>query len=219
MRKKFTPNLLLVEGKDDLHVIRNLWLAQGESIDAFGIEWPQGNDPESGGKGALLAALPVQLRREQLERLGIVLDADESPESAWYAVTNRLRDEGYSVPSRLDANGLVLDHPTDDGPRVGVWLMPDNSLPGKVEDFVRMLIPAGDELAVEADGALKVIEGKDVQRYAVKDRPKAFIHTWLAWQDEPGRPMGAAITRQYLDPISTQAERFVAWLRRLFLEE
>jgi hypothetical protein len=95
--------------------------------------------------------------------------------------------------------------------------MPDNSLPGMLEDFVRMLIPQGDELASEADGVLSTIEDKGLQRYAPQDRSKAFIHTWLAWQEEPGRPMGAAITRKYLIPDSSQADVFAAWLRRLFL--
>ena len=205
--------VLLVEGVNDQHVVWHLCEAH-KLPECFAVE-------EMGGKEPLLESLYGYFRRDPLAypTVGILLDADESPESAWYAVTNRLRDEGYSVPSRLDAGGLVLDHPTGDGPRVGVWLMPDNSLPGKVEDFVRLLIPAGDELAVETDGALKVIEDKNVQRYAAKDRPKAFIHTWLAWQDEPGKPMGTAITKRYLDPNSTQAARFVAWLRQLFLEE
>jgi hypothetical protein len=45
---------------------------------------------------------------------------------------------------------------------------------------------------------------------------KANIHTWLAWQEEPGKPMGQAITAKYLNPKSKQAELFVNWLRALF---
>jgi len=95
--------------------------------------------------------------------------------------------------------------------------MPNNRLPGMLEDFVRMLIPGGDALVPEAEGALSIIEGKRLRRYAPQYRPKAFIHTWLAWQEEPGKPMGLAITKKDLNPGSPQADVFVAWLRRLFL--
>ena len=207
-----SQKVLLVEGVNDQHVVWALCEAH-KLPECFAVE-------EKGGKESLLESLYGYFQDPlAYPTVGILLDADERIESTWDAVTGRLQSAGYSVPSHLDAGGLVLDHPTGDGPRIGVWLMPDNSLTGKLEDFVRMLIPAGDELAAEADSALKVIEDKDVQRYADKDRPKAFIHTWLAWQDEPGRPMGAAITRRYLAPTSTQAERFVTWLRQLFLEE
>ncbi|MFH1466552.1 MAG: DUF3226 domain-containing protein [Pseudomonadota bacterium] len=46
--------------------------------------------------------------------------------------------------------------------------------------------------------------------------PKAVLHTWLAWQEEPGTPMGLALTRRYLDPCHPRAVAFAAWLRRLF---
>ena len=205
-----SQKILLVEGKDDQNVVWALCNAYELPRDFEVIE--------NGGKGILLSNLSRYLLAPLMYPvLGILMDADDNPESTWDAIATRLRDAGYSVPSRPDAEGTILEHPGD-GPRIGAWLMPDNRLPGKVEDFVRMLVPAGDELAAEADSALKVIEDKDVQRYADKDRPKAFIHTWLAWQEDPGKPMGLAVTKRYLDPASPQADVFLNWLRRLFLE-
>jgi hypothetical protein len=46
---------------------------------------------------------------------------------------------------------------------------------------------------------------------------KARIHPWLAWQDEPGSPMGQAIGKRDLDAHAPLAESFVDWLRRLML--
>jgi len=218
MKGAASSNLLLVEGKDDFHLIRNLWMVRDNREDAFEIKSPRAVDPDAGGKTVLLDSLPLELKREGLQRLGIVLDADENLSATWDAVASRLRAEGYPVPPDLPAQGLVLDHPSGDGPRVGVWVMPDNRLPGMLEDFVRLLIPDGDALAPEAEKAVQVIEGQGLQRYTSQHRPKAFIHTWLAWQKEPGKPMGAAITRRYLDSASLQADVFVAWLCRLFLE-
>jgi hypothetical protein len=48
------------------------------------------------------------------------------------------------------------------------------------------------------------------------DRSKAIIHTYLAWQDEPGRPMGPAITKQALQPDTNIARSFTSWLIQLF---
>ena len=206
-----SQKILLVEGKDDQNVV---W--------AFcnAYELPQDfKVRENGGKGVLLQSLQRYLLDPlAYPVLGILVDADDSLKSTWEAIATRLQDAGYSVPLHPGAEGTILEHPND-GPRLGIWLMPDNHLAGKLEDFVRLLIPKGDGLTPEAESALRAIEGKGVQRYAAKDRPKAFIHTWLAWQKDPGAPMGLAITKRYLDPNSPQADSFVAWLCRLFLEE
>jgi hypothetical protein len=38
------------------------------------------------------------------------------------------------------------------------------------------------------------------RRFGPLAEPKAIIHTWLAWQKEPGKPLGTAITARFLDP-------------------
>ncbi len=43
-----------------------------------------------------------------------------------------------------------------------------------------------------------------------------IIHTWLAWQREPGRPYGTAISERFLDPNVAEARVIAAWLRKLF---
>ena len=206
-----SQKVLLVEGDDDQHVVWALCEAH-KLPECFAVKVKK-------GKASLLKSLYWYLQDPlAYPVVGILLDADEQIESTWDAVAGRLRGAGYSLPSSPHTEGMVLDHPSGDGPRVGVWVMPDNRLPGMLEDFVRLLIPAGDALAPEAERALQVIEGRGLQRYASQHRPKAFVHTWLAWQEEPGKPMGLAITKRYLDPTSPQADVFVAWLCRLFLE-
>lgn len=56
----------------------------------------------------------------------------------------------------------------------------------------------------------KFDKNKDVHR------SKAKIHTFLAWNDEPGLPMGSAITARVLDPSLGSAKIFVDWLERCF---
>jgi len=42
------------------------------------------------------------------------------------------------------------------------------------------------------------------------------MHTWLAWQEEPGKPLGTAITAKFLDANVAQVDVLVAWLKALF---
>jgi len=39
---------------------------------------------------------------------------------------------------------------------------------------------------------------------------------WLAWQQEPGKPLGTAITARFLDPTVAQVDVLVSWLNRLY---
>jgi hypothetical protein len=213
--------LLLVEGRDDGAVAIALWNARGfpRSFEVEVEDEIEGIGGEIAGKDAVLKSLSVYFKNRQVYPVvGVLLDADESLSATWDAVAGRLQGAGYLIPSDLPTAGLVLDHPSGDGPRIGVWLMPDNSLPGMLEDFMRALIPGDDTLAPEVERALQAIEDKRLQRYASRHRPKAFIHTWLAWQKKPGKPMGLSITRGDLDPTAPQADAFVNWLYRLFLE-
>jgi hypothetical protein len=54
------------------------------------------------------------------------------------------------------------------------------------------------------------------RRFNAATEPKAIIHTWLAWQEEPGKPLGTAITARYLDPEVSEVDVLVSWLKRLF---
>lgn len=122
----------------------------------------------------------------------------------------------YNVPDELPPTGLLL-HPTDDDePIIGVWIMPDNQLNGMLEDFVAILSDPSDTILAEVDQTLLTIEGKSISRYKSIHKAKARIHTFLAWQEDPGTPMGLAITKKYLKPDSTNCLPFVNWLQELF---
>jgi hypothetical protein len=54
------------------------------------------------------------------------------------------------------------------------------------------------------------------KRFSSRGESKAIIHTWLAWQKEPGKPLGTAITARYLDPGVAEADVLVSWLKQLF---
>jgi len=204
---------LLVEGKNDQHVIWAL-CKQHNVEETFTVETPN-ND--SGGIGSLLNSIPVRLKIPRLKALGIVLDADQNLEARWQSLRSRLEESGYNnLPISPNADGIIIYIP--EKPKVGVWIMPNNRLPGILENFVAHLIPEGDELVPKVENILQDIENDSLNRYPFNKRPKAFIHTWLAWQETPGQPMGQAITAHALNHLAPIATSFVDWLRRLFGE-
>ncbi len=198
-----TPHVLLVEGADDQHVIQGLLRARG--IANIHIK-------PKGGWANLRETLDVELKASGLLSLGVVADADSPIASRWQSLRDVLRRDGMGdAPER---QGTIL--PGE--PRVGLWLMPDNSSDGVLEQFVELMIPKPDQLWLRAGSAVDQIPAEH-RRFALVDTPKAKIHTWLAWQERPGVPMGTAITAKFLDPSSAVAVRFTDWVRRLVSPE
>ncbi len=64
-----------------------------------------------------------------------------------------------------------------------------------------------------------LVEGKQDCRFRPTYRIKAKIHTWLAWQKEPGKPLGQAITATYFNANAPHAQELIDWIRRLFVPE
>ena len=93
--------------------------------------------------------------------------------------------------------------------------MPDNVLPGMLEDYLSFLVPAGDTLLGRARRTIDDIPARD-RRFADGHHSKALIHTWLAWQEDPGTPMGQAVTKRYFAVEGPRVTGFLDWLKRLF---
>ena len=206
--EKFNAKLL-VEGSDDQHVI---WAVceKYKIVESFDVI-------DTGSISRVLKRLPVDLKDESVGTVGVIIDADQDTQAIWQSLRDRLSPYGYQIPDEPNSEGFV--HASYDlYPRIGIWLMPDNLQSGMLEDFVKLLIRPDDLLSPFVEEILSKIEGEDIPTTYNKDlhRTKAFIHTWLAWQKEPGRPMGTAITATYLDHNSELCLRFVGWLNRLF---
>jgi hypothetical protein len=140
--------VLLVEGKDDLHVLASLFKYR-HIPEVFKLS-------DMGGIDRLLEALPVQLKASAIERVGLVIDADLNIAARWNSVRTILRTAGYlEVADSPHEGGIILRQA--DLPDVGVWLMPNNSMPGMVEDFATCLIPVDDPLSLRVDRVLDEI--------------------------------------------------------------
>ena len=202
-------NYLLVEGPDDAQVFFHL-------LRHYGLH-RQINIEHKAGIHRLLDQLDIELERSGLGRLGIIVDADTDIGTRWQSLRDRLIRCGYSnMPVEPQPQGTIVKK--GERPIVGIWLMPDNTIPGMLENFISSLVPPDDLLWPMANTIVQQVIVKD-RRFPVTQTIKAHLHTWLAWQEEPGKPMGQAIAKHYFDANAPYAQRLINWLRQLFTTE
>jgi hypothetical protein len=106
MSKKTNSKQLLVEGKNDRHVI---WALCGiyQLPQTFSVEIAEERGTE--GIEALLGGLPSRIEEPNLETLGIVVDADRDLAARWQAIRDRLNSCGYdNIPQIPPPEGWVL---------------------------------------------------------------------------------------------------------------
>jgi hypothetical protein len=97
-------------------------------------------------------------------------------------------------------------------------MMPDNQGRGMLETFLSVMRPSGsDDLWQHAEGACAQATDLGAPFKEVHQN-KAVLHTWLSWQDPPGRQLHEALRDRVLSDGSPLAKRFVAWFQRLFVD-
>ena len=151
--------VLVVEGQDERHVVWHLSNLHQE-MPEFCILNKEGIDN-------LLEDIGAEIRAPNRKVVGILLDANDDLYARWSAVSNRLREEEIEVPESPEAGGTILDGT----PRIGIWLMPDNTSSGELEDFVSKMIPDDDPVWPLSQGyidgipvAHRKFTGKKIQR-------------------------------------------------------
>jgi hypothetical protein len=200
--------VLWVEGPNDLHVVTNLCMRH-DLPETFKVKVADNVDE-------LLKLLRSSPKTSDLERFAAILDADLDLDRRWRQVQKALVAAGYrDAPEQPTPGGTIVRGP--DLPPAGIWLMPDNRLPGILEDFLAFLIPAGDPLLPRVDVFLDGIPEPE-RRFAAKDRSKARVHAWLAAQAQPGKPLGQAIQARYLDAEAAAVAPFLSWLRAALVD-
>lgn len=204
-QEKFTKKLL-VEGNDDQHVIWALCekFSIGENFDVVDCE----------GIESLLAQIPVRFKQSGVDTVGVIIDADLNIESRWQSIKDTLKPHGFVFPDKLPSNGFVSDN--HNGKVIGVWIMPNNKTAGMLEDFMAFLVPDDDCLMPIVDSVLNEIELANLNNYSRVHKSKAKIHTWLSWQEDPGSPMGLAITKRYLSVDENNCSELINWILKLF---
>ena len=217
MAKKSDPprNKLLVEGAEDQRVIPYL-------IEANDIPWEDENkqpfvyiESFDGIEKVLdKNVISTELKASGLSALGLMVDADEEPQNRWKSIRNICLPSIPNFPENLPETGLI--HTTNSGVKFGVWMMPDNKMSGMLETFLTYIIPDEKELLWNyAQTAVK--EAKNLGAPFIENHiDKANIHTWLAWQNPPGRQLHNAVMKKILNPKHSQAQIFINWFKKLY---
>ena len=197
---------LLVEGKNDQHVIWAICekLNVKTSFDVI----------DCGGDQKLIEQIPIRKKEPGLETLGIIVDADTDICNRWNTFSALISSLGFSLPDELPSNGLIVIN--EDSIKIGVWIMPNNKLNGMIEDFIAFLVPKDDLLLPIVNQTLDHIERLNLNKYSLIHKSKATIHSWLSLQENPGTPMGLAITKRFLTTEDQTCGLFINWLDELF---
>lgn len=224
---------LLVEGKDDFHVVKNL-LAKHTILSDEIKKWqPNRRQPgviyiDGFGDGDNYAGRGIEELKKTFKNhletdftvstIGIVVDADNDVLARWEALSNLAKSIGdCEFHTRPPQAGHIttIKRQTKPPVRLGIWIMPNNGNEGMLEHFVSDLIPTGDFLWHKAQADVIAIP-EAYRLFSAAHIRKAEIHTWLAWQKIPGRPMGIGVTAGWFDHQSPLANLFIGWIRNLF---
>ena len=205
--------VILFEGADEKHFLYH-FIDNKIGINIYDyISYPE---PEIQGIEELLQDLPAFIMDSKRLPIGVIIDANTSLYDRWKSIHNILKKADYSnIPPKPLANGTFITDKSPILPDIGIWIMPDNKSEGILEDFIKLLIPE-DDLKETAKQTVQNLIDKNIHLFTANHKPKAEVHTWLAWQEEPGTPMGQAVTKQYLKINNEIANKFVTWLNKLF---
>lgn len=228
--------VILVEGMGDLHAIAGFF----QSLQLTSLHDRHSRNPlrlvwnENGSRLNIVSAGSVQNVNRELKTLhvlekdgisdckalALVVDADTDPANRWRSVESTLRAIGHEPPDSPSPAGTILESDTALFPRIGVWIMPDNRQAGMLETFLGMCVPQGAEnplwqRALALTDAVKA-EIAESSRFKDVHLDKARIHSYLAWNDPPGIPLGQAVLKRILDPESEWASIFLRWIRDVF---
>ncbi|MFN0014286.1 MAG: DUF3226 domain-containing protein [Saprospiraceae bacterium] len=210
---------LIVEGNDAIPLAA---LAKKS-----GIKPPLGYESETkfkkefvavggGDLGALAVFQKALTKASDFTNIGLVLDANEKGVTArWKEVRDILQplflEETLLIADNQEGAKIIAEYQM---PIIGVWIMPDNASPGYLEHFLSGLVPKENELWKYAIDTIEALPNKP---FTQAKEQKALLHTWLAWQKDPGKPFGQAIASGYLDHNAPYANVFWAWYSGTFL--
>lgn len=207
-------SLLIVEGPDDKEVI-------GAILRVHDMEPRFAVSVEEGVKNLKYAFSSRLKSTNTLKKLWVIADADSDCNAKWQMLRDCMIANGsYAVTPKtpLPKEGAIFAPSDENGITVGVWIMPDNDRPGMLEDFIASLTKENDTLIGHAVSKVHELDGDRASHPALFKHahiPKATIHTWLAWQDVPGRSIGTAILKHKIDFSAPLCRIFLEWLGKL----
>lgn len=171
----------------------------------------------AGGVDKITKIVKEALRNPSLSNIGIILDAnDVGAKNRWESLKSllidKLEESALETIQNYGTGKVILDGNLT----IGIWIMPDNQNAGYLEHFLAKLIPASDKTWNFAQETIETLKLSGFQAFSDAKTPKALLHTWLAWQKEPGRPFGQAAELGYFDVASPVLDDFEAWFKATF---
>lgn len=221
--------IILVEGPDDMHAVAGFFRKDGLTkrigggANELNLVW-SGNgasvDIHTAGGDSKVQDFKETLNKlnvfKSAEAVALIVDADDNFAGKWVSIKTKLQSDGYNIPYELDKCGGVFAAPKDRMPQIGVWIMPDNSGSGMLETFLSYCVREGDGVWNEAESKTADIKERYAEEQRFKDvhLDKAKMHSYLAWKEPPGIPLGQAIVKGVLDNNAELAQYFMGWISR-----
>ena len=213
--------ILLVEGQDDKHVISNICRRDPASFSVYQLDYTisvtlmlQGTTfliSEKANFTQVKDAIDAEIRGPGREVVGVLVDADSDLKKRWTELREAFPTH-IQLPSSPKPDGIIIE--TEDWPRTGIWVMPDNISSGELEDFVLQMVPSKDSIWPSSQKYIDSISTTQ-RKFSPEKTDKAKLYAWLATRKEPFR-MGAAINANDLNVNGHLCQSFVNWLAKLF---
>lgn len=215
-----TQTVLFVEGHHDLVFVETLvQQIEGHRLD-FDVRKIDGKSSMWRDCGVdFKNAMQSAIESPDTGAVGLILDADECSTETWRLVKKRVNFPGLGIvfeAQRIAAEGFVQTFFV--GARavaVGVWIMPDNTSVGQLEDLISRMIPQHD---LAKSCAESYIDDLPIGLVEIREHqlPKHYIHAWLSAYC-PGDSFDTALEKRLLevpdaDPV---IQRFLGRLRQL----
>lgn len=216
-----TKNILLVEGEADrgfFEALCHLLSIPADVRVATPKDTGGTNNTKEGVLNHLTTVILPQLQDGQLERIGMVVDADRALHGSGFArtlqrFTDALAQGGYRSNAAA-ASGLVFTH-QDGLADLGLWIMPDNADEGMLEDWIKhCLHPSEAGLFQHGEASIDSIPGGT--KFQSWHRTKAEVATWLAWQKKPEHGLYNAVQSDLLNTDAPLFKELQAWLKHVF---
>ncbi|MCY4363629.1 MAG: hypothetical protein OXE42_15865 [Gammaproteobacteria bacterium] len=198
-------HVLMVEGQDDKHVVSHI-------CQRYSYKSPFISDKDDVNQ--LLESISTELKAPGRKAVGILVDANDDLQARWTSIKDRLSKVDIIIPKSPDPDGTIIED-TEDLPRVGIWLMPDNESQGYLEHFIEKMIPANDSVWPLSQQYIEGIPQKD-RKFTERRTQKAKIHAWLAAREKPGLFIGTAIKAKELHTGGELITKFSSWLQKLY---
>lgn len=206
-------NILLVEGESDRSFFKELHKMLHISADVVEVATPKDIGHFRNGKSCLyqkLHDLLLQLDDGTIQRLGIVIDADNSFHATLKEISDIFNPIGYTYSTEY----RLFIH--EDGlPDIGLWIMPNNQDNGMLEDWIKTCQHPNEQTLFEhVKNSIDTIPNG--AKFKDLHRAKAEIATWLAWQKNPEHGLYYAANKELLNTESESFQELEQWLQHLF---